>query len=107
MIEIIGSVGQRYFGHLGFLLVSIIGGLVSSASTAGAAATLAMHHSVDMQTAGLAVVLTSMTSALSNLPLLHQQIRQWAITRRVALASCFIVSVGVIAILVFGEMRTR
>ena len=97
LIEIIGSLGQRYLGHFGFLLVSVIGGLVSSASTAGAAATLAMHNKIDMQTAGLAVVLTSMTSALSNLPLLHQQIRQWAVTRKVALVSCIIVAVGVAA----------
>jgi uncharacterized membrane protein (DUF4010 family) len=75
-IEVIGSLGQRYFGHFRILIVSVIGGLVSSASTTGAAATLAMHHSIDMRTAGLATALTSMTSALSNLPLLHQQIRR-------------------------------
>lgn len=103
VIEAIGSVGQRYFGHAGFLVVSIIGGLVSSASTTGAAATLAMHKSIDMQTAGLAVVLTSMTSALSNLPLLHQQLRRWVITRRVALTSCFIVAVGLVTMFVMHK----
>lgn len=103
VIEVLGSLGQRYFGHFGFLLVSVIGGLVSSASTAGAAATLAMRNRIDMQTAGLAVVLTSMTSALSNLPLLHQQIRQWAVTRRVAVVSCVIVAVGIAATFAIRE----
>jgi len=98
VIEIIGSLGQTYLGHFGFLLVSVVGGLVSSASTAGAAATLAIHNKIDMQTAGLAVVLTSMTSALSNLPLLHQQIRQWAVTRRVVLVSGVIVVVGLVGV---------
>jgi uncharacterized membrane protein (DUF4010 family) len=99
-IEIIGTLGQRHFGGLGFLAVSVIGGLVSSASTAGAAATLAMHRSIDMRTAAFAVVLSSMTSALSNLPLLHQQIRRWAITRKLVLLSCLIVVVGIATMLV-------
>jgi uncharacterized membrane protein (DUF4010 family) len=105
VIEIIGNIGQRYFGHFGFLLVSVIGGLVSSASTAGAAATLAMHGKITPQTAGIATVLTSMASALSNLPLLHQQVHEWAITRRLTLLSLAIVASGVLAMLLFGRLR--
>ncbi|MCZ2148696.1 MAG: DUF4010 domain-containing protein [Bryobacterales bacterium] len=100
VIEIAGSLGQRYFGHFGFLLVSLIGGLVSSASTVGAAATLAMHQKIDMQTAGFATVLTSMTSALSNLPLMQHEIREWTITRKVAVVSCVIVGFGILTMLV-------
>jgi uncharacterized membrane protein (DUF4010 family) len=103
VIEIIGTIGQRYLGHFGFLLVSVIGGLVSSASTAGAAATLAMHNQITMQTAGLATVLTSMASALSNLPLLHEQIRQWTITRKLILLSFGIVAVGIVTTLLSGR----
>lgn len=102
-IEVVGNVGQRYFGHLGFLVVSVIGGLVSSASTTGAPATLAMHGAIPAETAGIATVLTSMASALSNLPLLHQQVRQWAITRRLTLLSFGIVTIGLIAMIVFGR----
>lgn len=104
-IEIAGSLGQRYFGHLGFLLVSLIGGLVSSASTVGAAATLAMHQSIDMQTAGFATVLTSMTSALSNLPLIQHEIRKWAITRRVLIFSCVIVGLGILTMALMHAFR--
>ncbi len=103
-IEIIGSLGQRYLGHFGFLLVSVLGGLVSSASTVGAAATLAMRGKIDMQVAGLATVLTSMTSALSNLPLLHQQIRQWTVTRRLALFSAAIVAAGLATMLLLRQL---
>ncbi|HMF76922.1 MAG TPA: DUF4010 domain-containing protein [Bryobacteraceae bacterium] len=104
VIEIIGTVGQRYLGHFGFLLVSVIGGLVSSASTAGAAATLAIHGKITPETAGMATVLTSMASALSNLPLLHQQIRQWSITRRLTLLSFGIVAAGVATMLIFSKL---
>jgi uncharacterized membrane protein (DUF4010 family) len=102
VIEIIGVLGQRYFGHFGFLFVSAVGGLVSSASTAGAAATLALHGKITPETAGIATVLTSMTSALSNLPLLHQQIRQWTITRRLTMLSFGIVAAGVVTLLILG-----
>lgn len=104
-IEIIGNIGERYLGHFGFLLVSVIGGLVSSASTAGAAATLAMHGKITPQTAGIATVLTSMASALSNLPLLHQQVRNWAITRRLMLLSLSIIGVGLIAMLLVAKLQ--
>lgn len=107
VIEIIGSIGQRYFGHFGFLLVSVIGGLVSSASTAGAAATLAMHNKITMQTAGLATVLTSMASALSNLPVLHQQIRQWTVTRTLILLSCAIVAAGFVTMLIVERLWAK
>jgi uncharacterized membrane protein (DUF4010 family) len=100
IIAVIGNIGERYLGHFGFLLVSVLGGLVSSASTAGAAATLALHGKITPQTAGLATVLTSMASALSNLPVLHQQIRQWPVTRRLALLSVAIVALGIITMLI-------
>ncbi len=100
VIEVIGSVGERYFGHTGFLLVSVIGGFVSSASTTGAAAMLAMHGKISPETAGMATALTSMASALSNLPLLQHEIRDWAITRRLTLLSVGIVLAGVATMLI-------
>ncbi|HXE11575.1 MAG TPA: MgtC/SapB family protein [Bryobacteraceae bacterium] len=100
IIQIVGTLGQRHLGHLGFLLVSVFGGFVSSASTVGAAAMLAIHGDITPQTAGLATALTSMTSALSNLPLLHQQIRNWVVTRRLTVLSAIVVGAGVLAMLV-------
>jgi uncharacterized membrane protein (DUF4010 family) len=94
VIEVIGTLAQRYFGHVGFLIVSVVGGLVSSASTAGAAATLAMHGNISPETAGMATVLTSVTSALSNLPVIHQQTQDWKLTRKLSLISGTVVAVG-------------
>ena len=104
-IEVMGNLGQRYLGHFGFLLVSVVGGLVSSASTAGAAATLCMHGKITPQAAGMATVLTSMSSALSNLPLLQQQIRNWQITRRLTLLSIGIVGIGLLAMILSNLWR--
>jgi len=103
-ISIVGVLGQRYFGASGFLVVSLIGGLVSSASTAGAAATLAMHGKISAQTAGFATILTSMTSALSNLPVIHQQTRNWTLTRKLALSSTAIVVVGLLTMAVSRQL---
>jgi len=97
VIEILGTLAQKYFGHLGFLVVSVVGGLVSSASTAGAAATLAMHGTIPSQTAGIATILTSVTSALSNLPMIHQQVREWKLTRKLAFVSGAVILAGLIA----------
>jgi len=98
VIEILGTLAQRYFGHLGFLVVSVVGGLVSSASTAGAAATLAMHGTIPPETAGIATVLTSVTSALSNLPMIHQQVRDWRLTRKLVLVSGAVILVGLVIV---------
>jgi uncharacterized membrane protein (DUF4010 family) len=43
LIEVAGAFGKRYLGHYGVVIVSLIGRLVSSASTTAAAALLAAH----------------------------------------------------------------
>jgi uncharacterized membrane protein (DUF4010 family) len=89
-----GTLAQRFLGSLGFLVVSVLGGLVSSASTTATAAALAAASQISPQTAGLATILTSISSSLVNLPLVYQQTRQWALVRRLAIASILIVLLG-------------
>jgi uncharacterized membrane protein (DUF4010 family) len=105
LISIVGTLGQRYLGHFGFLLVSAIGGLASSASTTGAAAVLAMHGSVTPQEAGIATVLTSMASALSNLPLIYKEVHQPALVRKLTVLSLGIVATGVVTMLILIYLR--
>ena len=52
------------------LATGIIGGLVSSASTTAAAATMAMHGKISAALAGSTTVLTSLASAAVNLPII-------------------------------------
>jgi hypothetical protein len=71
-IEIAGTIGKRYLGHYGVLIVSLLGGLVSSASTTAAAALLAAHGETAPYIAGIATVVTSIASAASNLPVIYR-----------------------------------
>jgi uncharacterized membrane protein (DUF4010 family) len=93
---------QRFLGRFGFLLVSVIAGLVFSASTTGAA-TVTMHGKITGQTAGIASVLRSMASALSNLPVIHQQVRRTELSRKLAAISLAIVALGSVTMIVLGR----
>ncbi len=92
-----GTLAQRFLGSLGFLVVSVLGGLVSSASTTATAATLAAAGQISPQTAGLATILTSVASAMVNLPLVYQQTRQTALVRRLTIITVVITFLGGIA----------
>ena len=93
-IEIAGTLAQRYLGSGGFLAVSVVGGLVSSASTVAAAAILAAHGSISAPLAGVATVFSSVASALINLPLIYQQTRQRPLTRSLTVASVGLILLG-------------
>jgi uncharacterized membrane protein (DUF4010 family) len=84
MIEIAGNIASRVFGSWGFLTVSAIGGLFSSASAAVAAANLATRGAVSSDSAGVAVVLASMASAVVNIPLVARQAKDHSISTRLA-----------------------
>ncbi len=89
-----GKLAQERFHESGFLVVAIFGGFISSASTTAAAATLVAAGHLDPTTGGIATVLTSMTSALVNMPLVYQQTQQVALTRRLAVITSLIVVMG-------------
>jgi uncharacterized membrane protein (DUF4010 family) len=97
IIEVTGAIGKRYVGHYGVVIVSLLGGLVSSASTTAAAAILAAHGETAAYTAGLATVVTSMASALSNLPVIYRVTRNAAMTRGLVVKSLAVVLAGTAA----------
>jgi uncharacterized membrane protein (DUF4010 family) len=72
LIEITGAVGKRYLGHYGLAIVSLLGGLVSSASITAAAAMLAAHGEAAANASGVATVLASIASASSKLPVIFR-----------------------------------
>ncbi len=67
MLHILGALTQRQFGDSGFYVVSVVGGLLSSASAVAAAATLAAQGSIAPHTAGVGAVLASFTSLVFSL----------------------------------------
>jgi uncharacterized membrane protein (DUF4010 family) len=94
VIQIISRLAERHTGRLGFLIVSFIGGLVSSASTTASAALMNARGEIDAPVAAAAVVLASVSSALSNLPIIYQQTRNKTLSRVVALVSFAVVLLG-------------
>ena len=78
--------------------MSLLGGLVSSASTTASAAILAAHGETAAYTAGLATVVTSMASAVSNLPVNNRVTGNYEMTRALAVKSLAIVLAGVAAL---------
>jgi uncharacterized membrane protein (DUF4010 family) len=89
-----GTLVERHLGGLGFLALSLVGGLISSASTTASAAALAANGAISPETAGVAVVLASMASALASLPVVYMQARGVRLFRALALSTGVIVALG-------------
>ena len=94
-LQIVATLGQRWIGNAGFQIVSVLGGLFSSASTTAAAANMAMHGHVSPSQAGIAVVLTSISSALVNLPLVQRQAKLRPQMRELVFSSALQVIIGI------------
>jgi uncharacterized membrane protein (DUF4010 family) len=95
LIQIVSTLGERYLGKFGFLGVSILGGLVSSASTSAAAASMVSRAQLHAGLAGEGVVLASVASALINLPIIHRTAKNPALSRRLAILTALLSAIGV------------
>jgi len=95
ILQIVATLGQRWIGNAGFQVVSIFGGLFSSASTTAAAANMAKHGHIAQSQAGVAVVLTSISSALINLPLVQRQAKLRSQMRKLVFSSSLQVIIGI------------
>jgi uncharacterized membrane protein (DUF4010 family) len=98
LVQVVATLGQRMLGGAGFQIVGVLGGLVSSASTTAASAALAMHGRVTASQAGMAAVLTSMASALINLPIVQRQIKDKSVVRQLIVSSLLQIAVGIAAL---------
>jgi uncharacterized membrane protein (DUF4010 family) len=104
LIEVVSTLGERHLGKFGFLGISILGGLVSSASTTAAAANMVAHGQLQPGLAGTGVVLASLASALVNLPIIQRQARNPALFRKLAAFTIALAVLG-IAVLLLREYR--
>jgi len=100
IIQVVSILGERYFGKFGFLGINFLGGLVSSASTAAAAAKMVGHGQVAANLAGTGVVLASFASAMVNLPIIHRRAQNPALTRRIAICTATLIAIGIAALLI-------
>lgn len=99
-IQVAGTLLTRAFGSNGLLATSIFGGLVSSASTTAAAATMARHGNITPSLAGSAAVLASLASALINLPIVWRIIKNKPIVRRLTWEMSSIIAAGITAVII-------
>ena len=111
-IQVIGTLLTRYFGSYGMFATGVFGGLVSSASTTAAAATMAMHGKISASLAGSATVLTSLASAAVNLPIVWRTTKNRAVMKRLTLEMATVTATGVAAVTVdrvfqFSEWLVR
>jgi uncharacterized membrane protein (DUF4010 family) len=105
VIQVVSTLGERYLGRFGFLGISVLGGLVSSASTTAAAAKMVAHGQIEPGLAGSGAVLTSLASALINLPIIHRNVKDPYLFRRLAVFTVSLVAIGIVAALGVGEFH--
>jgi uncharacterized membrane protein (DUF4010 family) len=94
-IQIVGTLAVRWLGGRGVLLISVVGGFVSSASTTAAAANLLAHGRIGVSEAGTATVLTSIASTAMNLPIVKRQIKEKSVMHEIMLATTLQGVVGI------------
>jgi uncharacterized membrane protein (DUF4010 family) len=99
LIQIVSTLGERYLGKLGFLGISVLGGLVSSASTSAAAANMVGHGRLQPGLGGAGVVVASVASALVNLPIIHRNAKYSSLSRRLAVLTVALSVVGIVALM--------
>jgi uncharacterized membrane protein (DUF4010 family) len=111
-IQILGSLLTRFFGNYGMLATGVFGGLISSASTTAAAATMAMHGKITAALAGSTTVLASLASAAVNLPIVWRTTNSNAVVKRVTIEMTTVIGIGIAAVAVdrlfqFSELLIR
>jgi uncharacterized membrane protein (DUF4010 family) len=99
-LNVAGTIAQRVFGQYGFYAVSLVGGLVSSASSVASAGALAHAGTLSASVAGTGGVIASLASTLVDLPVIARVARQRPLTRKTAFALGLITSVGAAAAVV-------
>src|SRR6202167_6074373 len=111
-IQIAGTLLTKYFGSEGMLATGAFGGLVSSASTTAAAAPMAKHAKIPAALAGSATVLTSLTSAAVNLPIIWKTTKDKAVMKTLTIEMVTVIGTGIAAVAIdrmfqFSELLIR
>jgi len=95
VVQIGGTLLTKVFGSYGILATGFFGGLVSSASTTAAAATMANHGKITAAVAGSVAVLSSLASTIVNLPIIWKTIEDKAIVKQLTLEIITILLAGI------------
>lgn len=104
VLHMVGILMQRQFGEAGFYSVSVVGGLLSSASAVAAAATMTSQGAISPAVAGNGAVLASLTSIAFSLSFVLRT-RDRALTRRLALAMLGVAAAGALGLVLGSGLR--
>lgn len=105
-IQAVGTLAARLFGNFGLMAASGISGVASSASTTVAVANLCASGNITAELAGTAAVIGSMTSALTNVPVVFKRLPR-KIVFRIASSAALQILVGIAALAVQHYLRSR
>jgi len=96
VLQLCGTTAQGLFGHFGFYVVSMLGGVLSSASAVASAAILAAGGKISPTVAGTGATLASLASAAVNIVLVARFSNSPILTRRVAISTVVVVAIGLL-----------
>ena len=105
-IQVIGALAARRFGNFGLMAASGITGVASSASTTVAVANLNASGKITAELAGTAAVIGSMTSALTNVPVVFKRL-PGTIVFRIASSTALQIIAGITALAVQHHFLSR
>jgi len=95
VIQVGGTLLTRLFGSYGILATGVFGGLVSSASTTAAAATMAMHGRISPSLAGSVAIISSLASAIINLPIVWRIVKEKAVVKKMSIEMFTVIAAGI------------
>jgi uncharacterized membrane protein (DUF4010 family) len=95
----VGVLTTRALGDLGFLIVSVVGGTVSSASAVAAAASLASQGTVTPDVAASGAIAASIASVLVNFPFILRA-RHTVLSRQLGFIMATIALCGAVGLLI-------
>lgn len=96
VIQVGGTLITRLLGSSGMIVTGFVGGLVSSASTTAAAATMAMHGQISASVAGSTAIISSMSSAMIDFPIVWKNIDDKRLVRAFTLKLASVLAVGIL-----------
>jgi uncharacterized membrane protein (DUF4010 family) len=92
-IQTAATVARRFLGQAGYLIIGFIGGLVSSASTTAAAASVFTKGEANTQATVIVVTLASVASVIANLPIVFRR-ANGVVIRRLSIDTAIIIALG-------------
>jgi uncharacterized membrane protein (DUF4010 family) len=105
VLQVAGTLAQRFLGTAGFYAVSVAGGVVSSASAVASAATLSAGGVISPYVASVGAVAASIASALIDWPIVARVSRDQTLTRSVGRLLWAVAVLGVLGLVIQGVVR--